>query len=314
MKLLLFKSIYEPIGKLSKKFDRNKKYSSKDIPFLLEDDEEKKEDDEDIDDTASSEKVEEPQEEPKEVDNGTDSTQQEIENPDEKEEPESSDEPEEPEVQEEPEQKDSTTNQVQQPTPSSNEPPKTEIVPQKQGEPKENWSSLKKTLFFIKGKRLVELFKNFVNHTKSKPVDSSRFKDFKCSQLYPNSPYTVAHITAQCDSKAYPGVYYKQWIQLHRDRETQDWSFNNKAEVRCSCPDFNYSKAYSNKQHKALAGTVGHHIRQVNGTYVDQAIPARIRNPRDIPMLCKHLAGLCILASKQKVAGKPVIKDSKDIR
>ena len=52
--------------------------------------------------------------------------------------------------------------------------PKTEIVPQKQGEPKENWSSLKKTLFFIKGKRLVELFKNFVNHTKSNPVDSSR--------------------------------------------------------------------------------------------------------------------------------------------
>lgn len=102
----------------------------------------------------------------------------------------------------------------------------------------------------------------------------------------------------QCDITAFvqgtePNPY-STWIKLRRQRNTQNWSFNNPCEVRCTCKSFAYYVANANLRNKSLAGT------PVKGkTYIDDSgvkrtlnflLPAPKNNPAAVPALCKHLA------------------------
>ena len=102
----------------------------------------------------------------------------------------------------------------------------------------------------------------------------------------------------QCDVTAYvQGTEekpYSTWIKLRRQRPTQNWSFDNPCEVRCSCKAFAYYMSFSNIKNKSLAGPPVRNkkYRDDNGKVrtLNFMLPSPKNNPASVPALCKHLA------------------------
>lgn len=147
---------------------------------------------------------------------------------------------------------------------------------------------------WLPNKKLSTLYNNFI--------------DFFDGQKSLNSAGTIIGLEApglkqdskyvQCDVTAFvQGTEekpYSVWIKLRRQRNTQNWSFNNPCEVRCNCKAFAYFLGYSNLKNKSLAGppVKGKRYRDENGIMrtLNFLLPAKQNNPAAVPALCKHLA------------------------
>jgi len=147
---------------------------------------------------------------------------------------------------------------------------------------------------WLPNKKLSTLYNNFI--------------DFFDGQKSLNSAGTIVGLEApglkheskylQCDVTAFvqgtESDPYSVWIKLRRQRNTQNWSFNNPCEVRCNCKAFAYYVANANLRNKSLAGTPvkGKTYRDENGVKrtLNFLLPAEQNNPAEVPALCKHLA------------------------
>lgn len=147
---------------------------------------------------------------------------------------------------------------------------------------------------WLPNKKLSTLYNNFI--------------DFFDGQKSLNSAGTIIGLEApglkqdskyvQCDVTAFvQGTEekpYSVWLKLRRQRNTQNWSFNNPCEVRCNCKAFAYYVANANLRNKSLAGTPvkGKTYRDDRGVKrtLNFLLPAEQNNPAAVPALCKHLA------------------------
>ena len=147
---------------------------------------------------------------------------------------------------------------------------------------------------WLPNKKLSTLYNNFI--------------DFFGGQKALNSAGTVIGLQApglsqdskylQCDITAFvqgtEDKPYSTWIKLRRQRTTQNWSFNNPCEVRCSCKAFAYFLGYSNLKNKSLAGppVKGKKYKDDNGVMrtINFLLPPVQNNPAEVPAMCKHIA------------------------
>jgi hypothetical protein len=93
----------------------------------------------------------------------------------------------------------------------------------------------------------------------------------------------ILRVDAVVMSSKDPRRGYRCNIVLRRDLEaTQRWNGQHKCEVRCSCPAFNYWMANPDLTSKNFHGnpTAWNKVRN------------KVRNPRLIPGICKHLVQL----------------------
>ena len=159
---------------------------------------------------------------------------------------------------------------------------------------------------WLPSKKLSTLYNNYIDFFNGdKSLNSAgTVIGLEAPGLKQDSKYLQCDITAFVQGTE--ETPYSVWIKLRRQRNTQNWSFNNPCEVRCSCKSFAYYVAFSNIKNKSLAGT------PVKGkTYIDDSgikrtinftLPAPKNNPANIPALCKHLA----LVSKELLDNKMI--------
>lgn len=211
-------------------------------------------------------------------------------------EPEVTPEPEsEPEV--EPEAPEPSLDDLTEPEPTapSTPPPQpVEIPSSKKAPPSEKDQEPEVASTWKKEKHLRTLYNNFfrVYPNRGTKTDLNiKFTSVKADALHPESKYLQANVTSICESEKHKGKYYNQWMQLRRQRTTQQWSVDLPCEVRCNCQSFIYVMAYSNMKNKSLAGAVTRNGK-LNGYKINYNIPSNETNPNYIPALCKHLMGL----------------------
>ena len=84
---------------------------------------------------------------------------------------------------------------------------------------------------------------------------------------------------------------YSSWIVLRRATLNDEFTSNSPAELRCSCPAFQYFAAYADWKKKTFAGRPGKWT----------TVKAPIRNPKTIPIPCKHLMALMLYMGKNKI-------------
>lgn len=209
------------------------------------------------------------------------------EEPEEPKEPESPEAPlevptEEPNVEPTPIKKEEPEQPVSPPTNPPAIPPKTELTPE-----------LEKTDEWLPSKKLSTLYNNFIDFFGEDSVaEAGTVVGLNAPGLKQDSKYLQCDVTADVQgSNENP---YRCWIKLRRKRNTQNWSFNNPCEVRCTCKAFAYYVANANLRNKSLAGTPtrGKVYKDENGTKrtLNFLLPAPKNNPGAVPALCKHLA------------------------
>lgn len=161
-------------------------------------------------------------------------------------------------------------------------PPKTQLEPE-----------FEKPSEWLPSKKLSTLYNNFIDFFGEENIDDAgTVVGLEAPGLKHDSKYLQCDITADVQGKE--DKPYRAWIKLRRKRNTQDWSFNNPCEVRCTCKAFAYYVANANVRNKSLAGSPakGKVYRDENGTKrtLNFLLPAPKNNPASVPALCKHLA------------------------
>lgn len=146
---------------------------------------------------------------------------------------------------------------------------------------------------WLPSKKLSTLYNNYIDFFGADSIDDAgTIVGLNAPGLSQESKYVQCDITADVQGKeAKP---YRTWIKLRRRRNTQNWSFNNPCEVRCSCKAFAYYVANANVRNKSLAGVPakGKTYRDENGIKrtINFLLPSPKNNPASVPALCKHLA------------------------
>jgi hypothetical protein len=84
---------------------------------------------------------------------------------------------------------------------------------------------------------------------------------------------------------------YQTWIVLRRKTLNDTFTIDSKCEVRCQCPAFNYYAAYADIQSSNFAGNP----KKWN------KVPAPIRNPYSLPILCKHITAATYEVVRRKI-------------
>ena len=169
--------------------------------------------------------------------------------------------------------------------PKTNPPviePKAELTPE-----------LKDPSEWLPSKKLSTLYNNYIDFFGEDSLsDAGTVVGLNAPGLSQESKYVQCDITADVQGKE--PKPYRTWIKLRRKRNTQNWSFNNPCEVRCSCKAFAYYVANANVRNKSLAGTPtkGKVYRDETGTKrtINFLLPSPKNNPASVPALCKHLA------------------------
>ena len=183
---------------------------------------------------------------------------------------------------------------VEQPIPKTPPPQAPTIPPSDNLPPEEKKEEPKVSIDWKKEKHLRTLYNNFFKVFPKKGTSTKldiKFESVKANALHPDSKYLQASITSTCESEKTPGKYYNQWIQLRRQRNTQEWTVDLPCEVRCNCKAFIYYTSYANIRNKSLAGAVTRKGK-LDGYPINYQLPSDVNNPNYIPALCKHLAGL----------------------
>jgi gamma-glutamylcyclotransferase (GGCT)/AIG2-like uncharacterized protein YtfP len=206
------------------------------------------------------------------------------------------------EPEEQPSEELPTNNEPEKPieTPRKTAPPQPPTIPGNNKEaPQDKLDDPAISFDWKREKHLRTLYNNhfkiFPNRGPSTYV-GVKFTSVKANDLYPNTKYLQANITSICTSedvenKNHMTKYYGQWIQLRRQRQTQQWCIDMPCEVRCECKSFIYFLAYANMRNKSLAGTPVRKGKK-DGYPINYTIPSNETNPGYIPALCKHLMGL----------------------
>lgn len=184
---------------------------------------------------------------------------------------------------------------VETPKAPTSAPPQPATIPStKELPPSEKKEEPEVAVDWKKEKHLRTLYNNyfkvFPKNGSSKNIDV-KFTTIKADALHPDSKYLQANVTSICESESAKGRYYNQWMQLRRQRITQNWSVDLPCEVRCNCKSFIYTMAYSNVKNKSLAGAVTR-TGKLDGKIINYNIPSNKTNPNYIPALCKHLMAL----------------------
>lgn len=161
-------------------------------------------------------------------------------------------------------------------------PPKTNLDP-----------SLEKPDEWLPSKKLSTLYNNFIDFFGEESVDQAgTIVGLEAPGLKQDSKYLQCDVTA--DVQGTEDKPYRVWMKLRRKRNTQNWSFNNPCEVRCTCKAFAYYVANANLRNKSLAGSPakGKVYRDDSGAKrtLNFLLPAPKNNPAAVPALCKHLA------------------------
>jgi len=213
--------------------------------------------------------------------------------------------PEEPETPEEPipeEAPEDKTVEPEAPSEPESEPSKPEeelpLVPPKDPPALKPDEELpvedKKPDAWLPSKKLSTLYNNFVDFFEGEKSirAAGTVIGLKAPGLNQESKYLQCDITAYVQGTEKKP--YSVWIKLRRQRATQNWSFDNPCEVRCSCKAFAYYMSFSNVKNKSLAGppTRNKKYRDSSGKVrtLNFMLPAKTNNPASIPALCKHLA------------------------
>jgi len=179
---------------------------------------------------------------------------------------------------------------AKQPKPIAPTLPSSKNLPasEKKEEPQVNYD-------WKKEKHLRTLYNNFFKVFPSRGTSTKvavTFNSIKANSLHPDLKYLQASITSMCTSEdPTKHDYYSQWIQLRRQRLTQEWSVDLPCEVRCDCKSFIYYLAFANMRNKSLAGAVTRRGTK-DGYPINYTLPSDQTNPNYIPALCKHLVGL----------------------
>lgn len=205
-----------------------------------------------------------------------------------------------PEAQPEPTQEPIPEKKPEQSAPSKPEKPKAEKKPLSPPtnppaiEPKAELApELKSEEEWLPSKKLSTLYNNFVDFFGEEKIsEAGTVVGLNAPGLKQDSKYVQCDITA--DVQGSEDKPYRTWIKLRRKRNTQNWSFNNPCEVRCSCKAFAYYVANANIRNKSLAGSParGKTYRDDSGTKrtINFLLPSPENNPGSVPALCKHLA------------------------
>jgi len=101
----------------------------------------------------------------------------------------------------------------------------------------------------------------------------------------------VMTVHAYVKSVSRPGKYHSCVLQLARPNTNIDWSWDLPVAVRCSCESFRYFLAYALYSHGALFGRPS----------LWNKVPAKIRNPMNIPQIGKHLCLLTEYLIKHRI-------------
>lgn len=198
------------------------------------------------------------------------------------------------EEEEEPTTEEPTKEEI--PTPSAPAPVSPEIPSSTELPPEDKKAEPQVSYDWKKEKHLRTLYNNFFKVYPKRGSSTSVEVDFnsvKANALHPEGKYLQANITSMCTSEdpEKVGQYYSQWIQLRRQRNTQEWTVDLPCEVRCDCKTFIYKLAYANIRNKSFAGSVV--TKGVKDGYpINYRIPSNETNPNYTPALCKHLMGL----------------------
>lgn len=176
--------------------------------------------------------------------------------------------------------------------PKTAPPPQPATIPSSKKEaPVDKNAEPEVAISWKKEKHLRTLYNNFFKLFPKEKNLNVKFTAIKADALHPESKYLQANVTAICESEKQKGKYYNQWLQLRRQRTTQNWSVDLPCEVRCNCKSFIYVMAYSNMKNKSLAGAVTK-SGKLDGHIINYNIPSNETNPNYIPALCKHLMAL----------------------
>lgn len=174
-------------------------------------------------------------------------------------------------------------------------PPQPASIPSsKQLSPEEKKEEPQVAVDWKKEKHLRTLYNNFFKIFPKRgesTILNIHFNAVKANALHPESKYVQANVTSTCESENHAGKYYNQWIQLRRQRQTQQWSVDLPCEVRCNCKSFIYYMAYANMKNKSLAGAITRKGK-LDGYPINYTLPSMETNPNMIPALCKHLVAL----------------------
>lgn len=91
---------------------------------------------------------------------------------------------------------------------------------------------------------------------------------------------------------------YDVVAEFHRNSPDMLWSIEMVGKVNCTCPAFRYNTAYPDAKNGVLSGTLGGAEKIAN----------KIRNPKKIPSVCKHLYSFLHLFYENKLKTQKPIK------
>lgn len=84
---------------------------------------------------------------------------------------------------------------------------------------------------------------------------------------------------------------YQVNVQFHRNDAEEPWNVEHIGEVKCQCNAYRYNVAYPNVNTKTHYGRPAGNNR----------IPNKVRNPKKIPSVCKHIYAYVVSLVKKNV-------------